>query len=109
MGLSKNDPLYFEKRARYVLNYRGRMRKAIIALLGGACVACEYDDPRALQIDHINGDGHIEKKKSHGGVDFHRRVLDSVLKNERRYQILCANCNWIKRFENNETGMRKQR
>jgi hypothetical protein len=25
-----------------------------------------------------------------------------VLKEIDRYQLLCANCNWIKRFENNE-------
>ena len=30
------------------------------------------------------------------------RVLRSVAENEGRYQLLCANCNWIKRYEKKE-------
>ena len=26
------------------------------------------------------------------------------IKKEKKYQLLCANCNWIKRFENKEWG-----
>ena len=63
------------------------------------CVnSCEFDDIRALSIDHINGGGSKEKKqlRSH---DFNRLVLE---RNGVGYQILCANCNWIKRHENDE-------
>lgn len=29
-------------------------------------------------------------------------LIESFLKQENKYQLLCANCNWIKREENNE-------
>lgn len=81
--------------------YRIKMRKAAIQTLGGYCVRCGFSDERALQIDHVNGDGHIDRKTNSNGV-FNRRVINSFLANENVYQLLCANCNWIKKVENNE-------
>jgi hypothetical protein len=48
-------------------------------------------DKRCLQIDHINNDGFKEKSKS---IAFYKKVLQDTNSN---YQLLCANCNWIKR------------
>ncbi len=56
---------------------------------------------RALQFDHINGGGHRERKNLTKQVS--KVVMESFLKNENKYQLLCANCNWIKKSENNET------
>ena len=69
--------------------------------MGGKCVNCGFNDFRALQIDHINGDG---KKERHllNRRDYYENVLKSFLKRENRYQILCCNCNWIKRVDNKE-------
>jgi len=73
--------------------------------LGGKCAKCGFDDYRALQIDHINGDGYKERKskgvgqKYIGNCNTVKKVCKGELKN---YQLLCANCNWIKRYENNE-------
>ena len=57
---------------------------------------------RALQIDHVFGGGTIEREK------FRRsqyKLHLSVLADETgKYQVLCANCNWIKRHENKEWG-----
>ena len=80
--------------------WRLRMKKAIHALLGGKCSRCGFEDSRALQIDHINGGGVAEIKTIKG--NYLRLVLQSVSKGENKYQLLCANCNWIKRVENNE-------
>jgi hypothetical protein len=79
--------------------YRGRIKKAIHALLGGKCSRCGFDDERALQIDHINGGGakDVAQKGS-----YQRRVLQSIMDGEKKFQLLCANCNWIKRFEKKE-------
>lgn len=48
-----------------------------------------------LQIDHINGDG--VRYKDGGFYIF--RILQEIKKGSREYQLLCANCNWIKRFK----------
>ena len=79
-----------------------KCRKAILDLLGNHCIRCGFDDVRALQVDHIKGGGSKERKAWKGGNNFY--LLKEILNNgwEGKYQLLCANCNWIKRFENNE-------
>ena len=83
-------------------DYYRRLRREAVACLGGKCVRCGFSDPRALQIDHINGGGSKERKTTGFNRHFNYNVQDSVAKGEGKYQLLCANCNWIKRFENNE-------
>ena len=79
-------------------------RLEIIKILGGKCVRCGYDkDVRALKIDHTNGGGGDERKKYTSALYW--IVLDMVRKGERKkYQVLCANCNTIKRITENEFG-----
>jgi len=81
--------------------YYNNIKKATFDILGNKCVKCGFLDERALQIDHINGGGRKERMNM-VGTTFYKFVLESVLKEENRYQLLCANCNWIKRHENNE-------
>jgi hypothetical protein len=94
------------KRKEYLQNYQRvylrRIRKSTIEALGGSCIRCGFSDVRALQIDHINGGGSKERKGKTFSGQFHKNVLKSFLNNENKYQLLCANCNWIKRVENNE-------
>jgi len=82
-------------------------RKATIFIhFGNKCNRCGFDDYRALQIDHINGEGGIERRKTNG-IPFLNRVLKEL--NSNKYQLLCANCNWIKRAESkNEQPKGKQ-
>ncbi len=80
--------------------YSDRMRVATLAALGGICVRCGFSDERALQVDHINGGGWKERKELGGKMK--KIVLESILAKENKYQLLCANCNWIKRTENRE-------
>lgn len=80
--------------------YRLRLRMAAIDILGGKCVRCGFSDNRALQIDHINGGG--IKDVRNNIISHYLRVVKSITANEKKYQLLCANCNWIKRVENNE-------
>ena len=82
-------------------NYTRKTRLAAIAILGNSCVRCGFSDSRALQIDHINGGGKKELTKL-GGASHNRKVIKSVMNNEYKYQLLCANCNWIKRCEKGE-------
>jgi hypothetical protein len=56
-------------------------------------------DPVCLQIDHVNGDGYKELRGQMSGYTFLKKALADTNGN---YQCLCANCNWIKRWENQE-------
>jgi hypothetical protein len=51
-------------------------------------------------VDHIHGGGNKEQTVL-GNHGIYRKVL-KISQPERQYQLLCANCNWIKRVENNE-------
>lgn len=103
--LQRNRELYKQnivKRRRDALERAKKLRFATLTRLGGKCVRCGFNDPRALQVDHINGGGNLEVKKlsQHGLY----RLLSNLTPHELegKYQLLCANCNWIKRFERNE-------
>lgn len=92
--------------------HRAAVRKSILELqdkvfkkLGNKCVnpACQWlnaDGSRGcanracMQIDHVYGDGAKERRQHLTQRQFLHVVLQDV---EGRYQILCANCNWIKR------------
>ena len=84
------------------------LRDVVHAALGGKCTRCGFSNPAALQIDHVRGNGNAQNR--HFGYTARlRRTLDSVLSGEGKYQLLCANCNWIKRAENGETSARVAR
>ena len=80
--------------------YRDRTRKAALELLGSVCVKCGFSDVRALQFDHINGGGNKEIKSN--TKNYTLQIIKSIVNKEKKFQLLCANCNWIKRAENNE-------
>jgi hypothetical protein len=81
-----------EKSKRFYL----KTRRALLLLLGGKC-KCGFTDERALQIDHRNGGG-MHEIRSMGWRAYYAKVSADPT----NYQILCANCNWIKRHEKNE-------
>lgn len=78
-----------------------KLRYQILDALGGKCAQCGYSDYRALQIDHISGDSTEDKKKS--GTSYYYNILKQL--DTGKYQCLCANCNTIKRRENQETPL----
>ena len=84
--------------------YTQKLRLKAIEVLGGKCVKCGFSDIRALQIDHIHGGGSQEVKRL-GTVS----MLKKVINEPSGYQLLCANCNWIKRVENNEVKSGRNR
>ena len=72
----------------------------IFRVLGVVCSKCEYSDPRALQVDHKNGKR--SKKRPLSWAYFRNLSQLPIDELKNSYQLLCANCNWIKRYEHKE-------
>jgi len=65
------------------------------------CARCGFTDLRALCIDHINGDGAQHRRETPNAS---KDIYSWLKKNNypEGFQVLCMNCNWIKRSENGE-------
>lgn len=63
------------------------------------CCSCGFSDVRSLSIDHIKGDG-AKHRKEIGNVNFYQWIKKNNF--PQGFQVLCFNCQWIKRVENNE-------
>jgi hypothetical protein len=66
------------------------------------CASCNFNDMRALQLDHIFNNGAEERREIFGnrfaaGTMFYRWVRQQNY--PEGYQVLCANCNIIKERE----------
>jgi hypothetical protein len=93
----------------YLRNSLARMKDAAYKLLGDRCASpnCLWinedgskgcTDRRCLQIDHVHGGGKKDRNGGAGRYGMYRKILAS----DPAYQILCANCNWIKLAVNGE-------
>lgn len=96
--LTNPDNVY-EARRKWERRNHAATRDALLNLFGRICVQCGFDDTRALQVDHINGDGAAERKLLKNKRSYYRHILEV---SGIGYQLLCANCNMIKRVENQE-------
>jgi hypothetical protein len=91
--------------SEYQKNKRGSLKDKIFEKHGNKCSHCGFSDKRAFQIDHVNNDGSKDRpydsKTGHriypSSIGYLRKVLNDT---SGSFQILCANCNWIKRIEN---------
>jgi hypothetical protein len=101
-----------KKREQHNKNDHMKRRMKIIELLGGKC-ANPYNllphpdwcnDPRCLQIDHINSGGGKERRQFSYLEKYYKYVLEQIESGSKGYQLLCANCNWIKRHEKKENS-----
>lgn len=84
-------------------NAHRRNRKEVLELMGGKCIRCGFSDIRTLQIDHVNGGG-VKEKKKFTAITYLKKVIKSFNEGKNEYQLLCANCNWIKKSERDETN-----
>ena len=91
----KENPVKVKDIARRCyLKSRAKNREEIFRVLGRVCIQCGFDNWRALHVDHINGGGNAERRNNNGESIRSRAKL--VRNNPEKYQILCANCNFIK-------------
>jgi hypothetical protein len=100
-----------DARTEYCRAYKAKARAAILKLYGDACVRCGFSDSRALQIDHIKPE-HVKNTPStpyrRGSTGLYLAILTGLVPKED-YQCLCANCNWIKRYESPAEGTARHR
>lgn len=93
----------------YAPEYYQNLRKKVFRKLGNKCSNSDCSvlggctDLRCLQIDHVSGGGSEELRRM-SRITFLKKVLADT---KGEYQLLCANCNWIKRHENVEDGSKK--
>ena len=82
---------YYFKRKIEVLSYYSSG--------ANVCAHCGFDDIRALSIDHIDGGGTKHRKEIKGDM------YDWLKRNNypKGYQVLCMNCQFIKRVERRES------
>ncbi len=85
----------------YQRMFNQKLKKLLFRRMGEKCIKCGFSDHRALQIDHIKSDAKGISRKS--GPRWYKHLLGLSDKElYYSYQLLCANCNWIKRWENKE-------
>ncbi len=98
-SFKRDNPEYTkEYNTKYQRERRQQFKVKVFEMLGRKCSRCGFDDWRALQIDHIAGGGH-QQRKSQSSTAYMKDVLHH---GTDKYQILCANCNQIKRHEQGE-------
>lgn len=101
---SRGDGLDYYCRDCKLQKERGRraiQRERVIEALGGKCKWCDFSDHRALQVDHVMGGGRQERITINNPWRYYEQIIADK---DERYQLLCANCNIIKRIENGEHG-----
>jgi hypothetical protein len=99
-------------RKRLAINYKRWYEKLKLKVLSHyshkripECANCGYKDIRALSIDHINGKGAEHRRsigitKGGGGWRFYYWLKKNNY--PKGYQVLCMNCQFIKRVERHE-------
>lgn len=99
-----------EIRNAWARENKRRLRLEAVDKLGGRCSnsKCRWlnddgtfgcTDSEILQIDHKGGGGHKELKEINCPSTYYKQILADTT---GKYQLLCANCNWKKRFEKGE-------
>jgi len=110
--MQKRDIINAQHRAHYLVtrtyklaqnrNWHQTLRMSVITMLGGKCARCGFSDTRILQIDHIEGKGREARKKFGQGVNEWYYYLKHPEEAKKNLQVLCPNCNWLKRVERRE-------
>jgi hypothetical protein len=91
-------------------SWQFRVKLQAFAILGNRCSRCGFEDHRALQIDHILDDGAVDRRGHNGCGSAVWKIYVRIVRGgyEDVYQLLCANCNWIKRYEDYERKFGKR-
>ena len=110
IGKRKNNPDFKKRERLYRKRTRERLKLEALSNYCGGEIKCmnplcavngSMKDVRALSIDHINGGGTQHRIKLFGGKG---NMYWWLRKNNypSGYQVLCMNCQFIKRHKNKE-------
>ena len=85
----KNKKLYSELK-----------QKAHQILGGNICTnsKCNFNDPRAMEIEHIDGGGKKDRGQFNRSNEFYQDIVDNPQKAREKLQMMCSNCNHIKQY-----------
>lgn len=72
-----------------------RLRNQVFAAYGGKCIQCGETHPAFLSVDHIGNDGADHRRVVGGGQRLYWWLRQNNFPQEG-FQLLCANCNWLK-------------
>jgi hypothetical protein len=95
----KSSPSLLKKHREKVKKQRWELKLEVLKHYSPElkCARCGFNDVRALSIDHINGGGSRHIKKI-GASKFYRWLKKNNYPSG--FQVLCMNCQFIKRYEN---------
>jgi len=95
-GMHKRQRQYRQEKKIEVLTHYGNGKCA--------CVQCGESRLACLSIDHINGNGAQARRENHAkvGSNFYKWLRHKGYPDG--YQTLCMNCQYVKRYINNELG-----
>lgn len=71
-----------------------KLKMSVIGIYGGECRCCGEKEPLFLTIDHVDNDGKDHRKEIVGQAFY--RYLRNLGEPDRRFQLLCFNCNIAK-------------
>ena len=73
-------------------------------LLGGTkCIECGFSNVQCLDFEHKKGGGSAEKNQFGGFSEKRMKSwIENISDTKKRIQIMCANCNQIKKARFNE-------
>lgn len=71
------------------------LKEKFFEIYGSKCVCCGDSRKIFLTLDHVQGDGHKDRKRYNSPWNAYQEAIK--LHNVKRFQVLCANCNFAKR------------
>ena len=83
-----------------------RTRNSLVGILGGhicSNVECRFNDPRALNIEHIHDTGHLDDKRFTDDRQRNGYYVKHPIEAVENLQVFCANCNAIKEHGRKKT------
>lgn len=89
---------YYRRKSEGKLSSDQATKLKAFEILGNQCAWCGFTDIRALNVDHVNGGGNKERQELRDRRKIHRKIVEG---NTSDYQLLCANCNAIKSWDDN--------
>jgi hypothetical protein len=76
-----------------------KLRLAAIWRLGAKCACCPECNPLLLDIDHVKGDGKIDRQ-TRSQYQILKDIIQGI--DLDRFQLLCVKCHRLKTYENGD-------